>query len=157
MKNKVLDRKMAHRNRFITMKEETIVTDEHKTFYFYHLPRVLGKCSNGWDCTDVKPVKMDCVKCMVVRKYSDGRKTIQRVYWKNTTHNNPNSEAAMIAQFNDVDINTFISGIKMITETPNTEFYIKSLIEEFTNRREEALRTAERFGNYVTELNKHIG
>ena len=44
----------------------------------------------------------------------------------------------------------------MVKTTQDTKAYVQALISEFTTRKEEAMKTVQRFDSYVTELSKQL-
>ncbi len=140
----------------ITMKEKTVETSEHKTFYLYYVPRVLGRNNKGCDCTQINFTPIKCRKFVTIRTYSDGRETIQNVFWKNVSPNLSHNSMYNIKQFDDKDVGKLLEGVKMVKTTQDTKSYVQALISEFTVRKEEAMKTVERFDSYITKLNKQL-
>ena len=140
----------------VTMKENTIETTDYKTFYLHYIPRMLGKNTKGCDCTQINSIPIKCRKFVTVRTYSDGRETIQNVFWKNVSPDLPHNSMYNIKQFDDRDIGKLLEGVKMVKTTHDIKAYAQALISEFTMRKEEAMKTVQRFDGYITELSKQL-
>ena len=140
----------------VTMKENTIETTDYKTFYLHYIPRMLGKNNKGCDCTQINSIPIKCRKFVTVRTYSDGRETIQNVFWKNVSPDLSHNSMYNIRQFDDKDVGKLLEGVKMVKTTQDTKAYVQALISEFTTRKEEAMKTVQRFDSYVTELSKRL-